>query len=130
MNENSTTISQVTSNPKDHKALPDSWIPKARGVTGASRTVNQTLADLTHENLIAMLQSDGTNEVLSTKQDLYKIEGLNQRITKGETDSSQIVIGSLYVTNLHGSVSVKKATEHVRQRALETKCSWEGVNLK
>ena len=36
LNENSTTIPQVTSNPKDHKQLPDSGIPKARGVTGAS----------------------------------------------------------------------------------------------
>ena len=52
------------------------------------------------------------------------------QITKGEIDSSQMMIGSLDVTNLYGSISVKKATELVRQRALETKCSWEGVNLR
>ena len=63
--------------------------------------------------------------VLSTEQALYNIEGLNQRITKGEIDSSQMMIGSLDVTNLYGSTSVKKATELVRQRVLEIKWSLE-----
>ena len=129
LQESSTVIPQVTSNPKDHKAIPDTGIPKARGVTGASRSINQRLSDLTNDNLTAMLKSDQSNEVNSTEMALFNIESLNKMIRDGEIDSHNMIIGSLDVSNLYGSINVKKATQLVRERALQTKCKWEGIDL-
>ena len=41
-----------------------------------------------------------------------------------------MLIGSLDITNLYGSIPVNKATQLVRQRALETKCNWEAVDFR
>ena len=77
-----------------------------------------------------MLKADESNEVHSTEMALFNIEGLNKMIRDGEIDSQNLIIGSLDVSNLYGSIDVKKATQLVRQRALETKCTWEGIDLR
>ena len=58
------------------------------------------------------------------------MEGINQKISTGTTDSKNMSVGSLDVSNLYGSINVKKACQLVRQRALETNCSWEGINTR
>ena len=41
-----------------------------------------------------------------------------------------MILGSLDVTALYASTDVKKATKYVRERALKTKCKWEGIDLR
>ena len=60
---------------------------------------------------------------------LYNIEKLNQMIRNDEIDSQKLIVGSLDVSNLYGSISVKKATQLVRERALKTNCTWDGIDL-
>ena len=50
MNEQTTILRQVSRQAKDHKPIPENGIPKARGVNGASRTMNQRLSDMTNDN--------------------------------------------------------------------------------
>ena len=110
LQESTTVIPQVSSQAKDHKAIPESGIPKARGVTGASRTINQRLSDITNDNITAMLKADDTSEVGSTEQLLYHVESLNKEIREGKVDSEGLVLGSLDVDTLYASINIKKAT--------------------
>merc|ERR1711954_265873 len=110
--------------------VPETGVPRSRGVTGASRTMNQRLADMTNDNLAYMLKSDPNNEVGSTEQLLYNVDNLNKMIGNGSIDSQNLVTGSLDVSNLYGSINVKKATQLVRERALKTKCKWKGIDLR
>lgn len=43
LQESTTMIPQLSSQAKDHKAIPESAIQKTSGVTGASRMINQRL---------------------------------------------------------------------------------------
>merc|ERR1711954_165586 len=110
--------------------VPETGVPRSRGVTGASRTMNQRLADMTNDNMAYMLKSDANNEVGSTEQLLYKMDHLNKLIVNGSINSQNLVIGSLDVSNLYGSINVKRATQLVREKALKTNCQWENVEMR
>merc|ERR1711954_394293 len=110
--------------------IPETGAPKSRGVTGESRTMNQRLADMTNDNLAYILKSDPNNEVGSTEQLLYNMDNLNKLIGNGSIDSQNLVIGSLDVSNLYGSINVKRATQLVREKALRTNCQWENVDVR
>ena len=90
MIEQTTVIPQVSSQAKDHKSIPESGVPKARGINGASRTINQRLSDLTNDNVMAILKADGGEEVQSTEELLYCIKEVNSKISKGEIDSQNL----------------------------------------
>ena len=103
INEQVTVIPQVSCQPKDHKDLPESGVPKCRGVNGASRTINQRLSDITSDNLMAMLKADETDELQSTEEMLNHVEQINNKIRSGEINSDKLIVGSLDITPLYGS---------------------------
>ena len=130
MNEQTTVIPQVSSQAKDHKPIPENGIPKVRGVNGASRTMNQRLSDMTNDNLMAMLNADDSAEIQSTEEMLNYIEKLNERIRHEEISSENLVVGSLDVNSLYSSIDVRKAVKMTRERALETSCKLERIDIK
>ena len=70
-------IPKVSAQAKNHKLIPESGIPKSRGVTGACRFMNQRASDMTHNNLTYTIASDPTSEVGSTEQLLHFVEAIN-----------------------------------------------------
>ena len=75
-------------------------------------------------NPTAIIKYDESDEVNSTKMALYNIGGINLMIRKCDIDITNMNIGISHVSNLYGSVNVNKATQLIRERALETKCKW------
>ena len=120
----------MSATPKDHKQIPDSGVPKSRGVTGASRSMNQRISDMTNDNLTYIIASDPTSEVGSTEQLLYSVETINKEIREGRIESKDLVVGSLDVTALYASIDTRKAVKLTRDRAIMSSCTWEGVDIR
>ena len=130
MNEKVTTIPKVSAQPKDHKQIPASGVPKTRGVTGASRSLNQRISDMTNDNLTYMLKSDQSKEIGSTEKLLNVVEQVNLDIDAGKIDSTDMIIGSLDVNALYASINMKQAVQLTREAALNSNCRWEGIDYR
>ena len=118
MMENLTVIPQASLMQKDHKPLNPDGTPKTRFLCHASTTYNQRLSDLTNDICKGMIDSDSTEELIISEDFLSIVEETNKLIKDGKIDSEDLVIGSLDVENLYGSINVSKASEVVRERAL------------
>ena len=130
MMENITTVPQASLMQKDHKPPHPDGTPKTRFLCHASMTYNQRLADLTNDICKGMIDSDTTEELNSSEDFLSVIEELNLKIKQGEIDPNDLVIGSLDVENLYGSMNCKKASEIIRNRAKKTKLKVENIDWR
>ena len=106
---------------KYHKPPHPDGTPKNRFLCYASYTYNQRLSDLTNDWCSALIEADTTEELSSSEDFLSVIEDLNTRIKGGEINPDDLVIGSLDVENLYGSMNCKKASEIIRLRAKSSK---------
>ena len=104
---------------KDHKPINPDGTPKTRFLCHASVTYNQRFTDLTNDLCKGLIDSDHTEELLSSEDFLSVIEETNDLIKQGKIDSEDLVIGSLDVENLYGSMTIDTVVEIVRDRALK-----------
>ena len=77
-----------------------------------------------------MIDSDSTEELISSEDFLSIVEETNELIKDGKINSEDLVIGSLDVENLYGSINVNKASEVVRERALRTNLKVENMDWR
>ena len=68
--------------------------------------------------------------MISTEDFLNNIENLNSKIRKGEIDDQDLVIGSLDVENLYGSINTKKASEICRKKVLKSPMKFSNINWR
>ena len=130
LREQKTVIPQASVQPKDHKPIPKTGIPKSRFLISAVSTVNERINQVTTMILQNIVKSDQTSEVGSTENLLYKVEEVIKRIQNGEIDDQKLVLGSLDVTNLYGSLRTNPTCELVRKRVLKSNCKFEGIDLR
>ena len=116
--EQSCIIPKARVQQKDHKPPNSNGVPKARFLCNASNSINQIISDMLTDNLQALHKSDETHECNSTEDFLSKIERLNSQIRKGEIKSDRLMVGSLDVENLYGSIDAKTAGRIVRKKGI------------
>ena len=125
--EDITTVPQATLQQKDHKPLQPDGNPKTRFLCHASTTYNQRLSNLLNDCLKATIESDKTDELISTKDFLHNVESLNNRIKTGEIKPDELIIGSLDVENLHGSMDTNIAADIIRNRVVNSNVKFESI---
>ena len=130
MMEKITTVPSVILQQKDHKVTQEGAPPKTRPVCLANLTFNQRTSDLLNQNLKSVINSDPTEEVVSTEEFLYEIKELNAKISEGKIEDSNIIIGSFDVEALYPSIEVKSAIEICRNRVLKSNVKFENINFK
>ena len=126
--EQSTLIPNARVQQKDHTPVNQNGIPKARFLCNAANTMNQIASDMLTDCLQGMHKSDQTHECNSTEDFISKIEALNTRIRKGEIDSTNLMVGSLDVENLYGSINAKTAGRIIRKRFLKSNLNIKGID--
>ena len=92
--------------------------------------MNQVISDNLTDNLQAMQMSDKTHECVSTEDFLSKIEDLNSKIREGSIDSTNMMVGSLDVESLYGSIDTKVAAKIVKIRYMMSEMKIEGVDWR
>ena len=94
--------------------------PKANFFFPTVSIINERINQITTITLQNIVKSDHTTEVGSIENMLHAIEEVNSRIQKGQIDDTKLVLGSLDVTNLYGSLRTNQTCELVRQRVLKS----------
>ena len=59
--------------------------------------------------LTSTIKSDPSIESITTEDQIFKLDGLNQKINGGEINPTKLFFGSLDVSNLYGYVTTKLA---------------------
>ena len=80
--------------------------------------------------LNGVIQSEPTNEAISTEDKIAKIDQLNKDISTGKIKPKKLTVGSLDVTSLYGSIDSKTAGIIARDKVVKSKMKFEGINYK
>ena len=114
---------------KNHKPIdPITGLPKTRPVCEASSTFNQRANGYLVAILGGAIKSDPTCESISTEDHISKVDAFNKKIVNGDICPNKLMVGSLDVTSLYTSISTKVAGVICKDRILNSKVSFEGVD--
>ena len=80
LKQQKTVIPQASVQPKDHKPIPASGIPKSRFFISAVSKINEKVNQITTMTLQNIVKSDQSTEVGSTENMLHAIEEVNSKI--------------------------------------------------
>ena len=131
LHEDSTILPDMIVQQKTHKPIdPKTGLPKTRGVCLASATFNQRINGHLCTVLNGVIQSEPTNEAISTEDKIAKIDQLNKDISTGKIKPKKLTVGSLDVTSLYGSIDSKTAGIIARDKVVKSKMKFEGINYK
>ena len=74
--------------------------------------------------------ADQSRECVSTEDFLSKITEFNNKIKSGQINSDRLMIGSLDVESLYGSIDAKIAAKIVKKRYLKSEIKTDGVDWR
>ena len=95
-----------------------------------SATYNQRINGHLCTVLNGVIETEETNEAISTEDKLSKIDRLNNDIRSGKIKPGKLSVGSLDVTSLYGNIDSKTAGIIIRDKVITSKTKFEGVNYQ
>ena len=76
------------------------------------------------------MDSDTSEELTSTEDFLYNVEELNKGIKTGQITPQNLIIGSLDVENLYGSMDTELAASIIRQTVIESEVIHQNIDYR
>ena len=112
--------------PKDHKEKEANGDPKTRPVCGARRSANGRVGNLVSEVLRAVVDSEETDECISTEEMLYHLEQCKQEVAG--LKNTKITVASQDVEALYPALDIEETARICAERVQNSTLEFNGVD--